>query len=403
MANKIIVEGIKNQKIHTPCYVLDKNTLISHVKRIVDMVDEIAGEKVNLCYAMKANALITKYLSEVVSHIEVCSPGELEICKNYCVPGRKIIYSGVNKSLENIEDAIDYGVDIITLESIRQYDFVKIAIKQRAKTIRVLPRLSSGAQFGMSKTDLEYVVNDSSTEDSIEVIGIHYFTGTQKKSVEKDYAEISEICSYIEKMHSQYGLEIQLFEYGAGLKVPYFEGDDFERVYDDFRGLINYIVSLDLPFTVGIELGRFFAFSCMRYLTSIDDIKKVDETNICIVDGGIHHINYYGQNMAMRIPIIEHIRLRESDNGLYNNPEDQDLYWKICGSLCTFSDILVRKIKLYDPQIGDILVFNNSGAYSITEAPALFLSRNMPLVYELSESNELRLIRDRYETYRFNC
>jgi diaminopimelate decarboxylase len=74
----------------------------------------------------------------------------------------------------------------------------------------------------------------------------------------------------------------------------------------------------------------------------------------------------------------------------------------IVGSLCTTADVLVRQVELPSLEEGDVLTFNRCGAYSITEAPNLFLSRRMPCVYVESKEMGLKLIREGMESYRFN-
>ena len=60
------------------------------------------------------------------------------------------------------------------------------------------------------------------------------------------------------------------------------------------------------PYDIVFEMGRFLTASCGYYMTKIVDQKKNDAVNVCIVDGGINHVNYYGQNMAMKTPILSY-------------------------------------------------------------------------------------------------
>ncbi len=53
-------------------------------------------------------------------------------------------------------------------------------------------------------------------------------------------------------------------------------------------------------------------------------------------------------------------------------------------------------------EIGDTLIFENVGAYSVTEGIYLFLSRTMPRVYLKDESGYLTLVRDAMETSDIN-
>ena len=81
-------------------------------------------------------------------------------------------------------------------------------------------------------------------------------------------------------------------------------------------------------------------------------------------------MNYYGQSMAMRVPTV--YRLRERDG--------EETLWNLCGSLCTVNDILVKQLPVKNLQPGDVFVFEKTGAYSVTEGMALFLSRDLPAV-----------------------
>ena len=149
------------------------------------------------------------------------------------------------------------------------------------------------------------------------------------------------------------------------------------------------------PYELIFEMGRFLTASCGYYLTRIVDQKKNDAVNVCIVDGGINHVNYYGQNMAMKTPILSFFPQHEA-------AEDQEEEWTVYGSLCTVSDILLKKLTLPDAQVGDVLVFHNIGAYSVTEGIYLFLSRRMPKIFLYGEKDGLKLLRNNTETWMMN-
>lgn len=398
MTGNELREKLDKGIIKTPCYVADLSVLNKHIDKML----EITGDTVELCYAMKANPFLTKHMDKRIQKIEVCSPGELEICKHAEIPGRDIIFSGVNKTAENIRVAMEYGVDIVTLESVKHFNLVKDYCEANDKSVKVVIRLSSGAQFGMALDELKDIIANREKYTCLDIIGIHYFTGTQKKQIAKDIEEIDYIVSIIEDLRKEYGFECRLFEYGPGLAVPYFAGEDFEARYDGLAKLTNYVKNLNLPYQVTFELGRFFVAESMQYLTTIEDIKRTEDTNICIVDGGIHHLNYYGQNMAMRVPRIDVIKSVSKPDGLTGEVVNTDSNWKVCGSLCTFADTLVRKAELGNLNTGDVLVFGDAGAYSITEAPVLFLSRRMPDIYICDEEDSTVVIRQDKESYMIN-
>lgn len=387
-------------QLQTPCYVFDEAACVDRAIRIRQEVGKWGGK---LCFAIKANPFLIPALIPVVDKFEVCSPGELEICRKYKVPGGKILFSGVVKTREDMEKALAYPVDVITLESMHHWELLKAALKEGLsdetdRCVKVMPRLSSGAQFGMEPSQMEHILMETADMKNIRVEGIHYFTGTQKKG--KQYEkEIKRALQWLEELGKKFSLENAILEYGPGLAVPYFNGDDFEQPYGLIENLRDFILAEKPSHGIDIELGRYLTASCGEYVTRIVDVKSADERNYCLVDGGIHQVNYYGSNMAMRTPVIEYVPVgNKPDSSLLN----QEREYMICGSLCTFADILARGISLPVPEIGDCLVFENIGAYSVTEGSYLFLSHALPEIYIKQQNGQIRKARSAQESWLIN-
>lgn len=382
-----------NSELKTPYYMFDENVLLEHVARMSAIRAGYTSDDLSFCYAIKANPFLIPYIDKVVDHFEVCSWGELKICMQYHVEPEKIILSGVNKEPGMIADALGYGVRIFTAESMTQYNEL---VKQSDSTdthIRLLPRLSNGAQFGMEQSRIEEIIKDSIDHSNIDIIGIHYFTGTQKKKFSKIEAELKLLEVFFSSLKDRYGFVPQLLEYGPGLGVPYFLGDDFDNYYSVYEELIKYIASSKYSYRVNLEMGRFFVASCGEYVTSVADVKGTPDAPILILDGGRNHISYYGQNMVMKTPVIT----QENADGHSSVP--CDLY----GSLCSFNDMIARSVMISNPRIGDRLVFKNIGAYSITEGIYLFLSRDLPSVYIREADGSCTMLRCSDPTYTTNC
>lgn len=387
-------------QLQTPCYVFDEAACVDRAIRIRQEVEKWGGK---LCFAIKANPFLIPALIPVVDKFEVCSPGELEICRKYKVPGGKILFSGVVKTREDMEKALAYPVDVITLESVHHWELLKDALKEGLsdatdRCVKVMPRLSSGAQFGMEPSQMEHILMEAADMKNIRVEGIHYFTGTQKKG--KQYEkEIKCALQWMEELEKKFLLEDVILEYGPGLAVPYFNGDDFEQPYGLIENLRDFILAEKPSHRIDIELGRYLTASCGEYVTRIVDVKSADERNYCLVDGGIHQVNYYGSNMAMRTPVIEYVPVgNKPDSSLLN----QEREYMICGSLCTFADILARGISLPSPEIGDCLIFENIGAYSVTEGSYLFLSHALPQIYIKQQNGQIWKARSAQESWLIN-
>ena len=199
------------------------------------------------------------------------------------------------------------------------------------------------------------------------------------------------LCALADRLKAEYGMETVRVEYGPGLYFPYFSHEDHSDTLAPIRELAPDLAALAAHCELTIEMGRFFASECGAYLTRVVDTKVNGGTAYAIVDGGIHHVNYLGGNMGMRVPIIEQSPAREGDM----QP------WALCGSLCTTADVLVREAQLPPLRVGDVIALGRCGAYSVTEGVAVFLSRDMPRV-ALCRGGNFTLVRDRFATDALN-
>lgn len=365
----------------TPYYVFDTDEFAKRAAMI-----KAALGNIHLCFSIKANPFLLHRIPEGIDRVEVCSPGELEICIALGIDPSSIIYSGVMKEETDITRAITYGAGILTCESIRHAQLEsKVALSQ-GKKVDVILRLSSGNQFGMSLTDIEYIISNPDEFKGISVIGLHYYSGTQK-SLRKIKKDLDKIESAISTLDEKYGFKPELIEYGPGLCVYYFEPDWEEKEKVALDEAATVLKEFAEKYPLGIEMGRFLAASCGKYFTTVKDIKTQGDANYVILDGGIHHLNYFGQRMAMEVPPI-----RYATEG--KKAPDEEVDYTLFGSLCTVADVLVREVRLPHLDIDDVLEFGHCGAYSMTEAPALFLSRFLPAIYAYSSDKGYELLRD---------
>lgn len=399
----------------TPYYVFDTDEFAKRAAMIRAALDCKGGRRIPLCFSIKANPFLLHRLPEGLDHVEVCSPGELEICIALDVKPESIIYSGVMKEKCDIERAVSYGAGILTCESIRHATLISEVMSEcipdgahEAGSVetkaQVILRLTSGNQFGMSLEDIEYIISHPDEFKGIAVMGIHYYSGTQK-SLRKINKDLEKIKSALTVLKEKYGFEPKLVEYGPGLCVEYFEEDWQEKEKQALDEAAEVLREFAEEYPLGIEMGRFLAASCGKYYTQVKDLKSTGDANYAILDGGIHHLNYFGQRMAMQVPPIKVYAGEVSENEEKTGVELTELPdtdYTLCGSLCTVADVLVREVKLKKLELGDVLEFGHCGAYSVTEAPALFLSRQLPAVYAYSKAYGYECLREHIPAAEIN-
>lgn len=370
----------------TPLYVFDTDSLARRVR----MVRDAFSDAVRLCYSIKANPFLTGIVPMNV--LEVCSPGELNICAALHVPPSHILYSGVNKTARCIEEALDYGVACLTAESPLHLQRIEQAAAKRGHTAELLLRLTGGDQFGMDEDTVRELVKTRDKYPHVHITGLHFFSGTQKRNGKLIERELNMLSGFADALARDFGFETRKLEYGAGLFADYFGENAEAREKQLLQSVAPYVRKAGKRFELTVEMGRFFAASCGAYLTTAEDIKVSGGRHIVIVDGGIHQVNYDGMILAPAPPPITAI----------TNPGATDTEWMVCGSLCSRGDVLARGVRLPKLELGDILCFHQAGAYAITEGMALFLSRDIPAVAMGSDQNGLHLVRGHLSTHQFN-
>ncbi len=377
------------ENIGTPFYVFDIDVLKNRINYLKSMMPE----NVHLCFAMKANPFVVKEIENTIEKYEICSYGEWNIANELGVAHDKMVISGVYKdedSMENIINLYKHG-EIITIESLNQIKLVNKIAKDKRLVIDVILRLTSGNQFGMSEEEIISILENRSKYDSLNIMGIQYFSGTQKKLSRRIIKELEYVDEFVQKLKNELGFVTEELEFGPGFPVMYFEAEtDFdENTY--LMEIADKIKNLKYQGHITMELGRSISASCGSYYTKVVDKKTNKEGNFAVLDGGMNHIVYYGQMMAMKKPMLDIIPKR-------NGNEES---WNLVGALCTINDLIVKGLPVSSLELGDVFVFKNTGAYAMTEGISLFLSRDLPKVVFVKDG-KIEIVRNNFHTYKLN-
>lgn len=376
---------------NTAFYVFD----IGELKRRIAYLRCHLPDNIDLCYAIKANTFITREIVDDVERFELCSPGETKICSELGIPAEKTVISGVYKTPSAIEEYVAEASGekrVYTVESLTQFELLNSLANKYNKKLKLLIRLTNDSQFGINANEIEEIIANRHKYPMLNFVGIQFFSGTQKSSVKKMRRELNHMDTFLCKLRDEYGYEAEEFEYGTGFPVAYFKDDEFDEI-EMLEGFSQALGDMEFKTHITLELGRSIAASCGCYYTHIVDIKKNKGQNYILIDGGMHQLVYFGQHMAMKQPFMsvcnkENMECEESFN--------------ICGSLCSMNDIVAKQIPLPKINIGDVICFENTGAYCAIEGISLFLSRDIPAVYILREDGSYVLVRESFETMQLN-
>lgn len=379
--NRILRES---RYMETPFFLLSKDRLRDNVT----LLKKKAEGKFAVCFSVKSNPWYIADAAECADYVEVCSPGEWELCKAQGISSDRIIAGGIYKSDKELKELVEAGTHRISVESMEQL----VRADKYASADRVgadiLLRISSGNQFGMDLDMVVDILKHQNRFPSLRFRGIHYYSGTQKRRIKDVEEDIALLESVEEKVQGNF-MEI---EYGPGLGVPQFQNHNQEEYASCLSHLLNRLKGLSRRFRITLECGRLLTADTGVYVTEIVDKKVNNGRTYYIVDGGIHHLQYDGQIKGQFSPFI----YAGKDNGTDGNRETA-----ICGALCTANDVLARLVNLPEKKTGERLIFLNAGAYCVTEGISLFLSRDLPGVV-MEKQKIMTIMRSHTASYPFN-
>ncbi|MCI8367930.1 MAG: diaminopimelate decarboxylase [Eggerthellaceae bacterium] len=376
----------------TPAFVFDEADLHARVA----FLRENLPARATLCFAVKANPFAIPLISSEVHRFEVCSPGELNICRAVGVAPEEVVLSGVYKDEATLRPLIEVGAPIhrYTVESFGQFQLLYRLAKEFDRRLPLLLRVTTGTQFGMDESVVRQIIADYGTDPAVDICGLQVFSGTQKTKARRTAKELAAADALIAALREDYGFEVREFEFGPGLPVEYF--DDYDEAGE--RALLAEVSALlegmafQGPLT--LEIGRSLVASCGSYITGVVDTKTNKGENYAIVDGGKHQMVYYGGGLVMRQPPCRQLGRGDCEEGAQP--------WNICGSLCTTNDFLAKGVPAVDLAPGDVIAFDRTGAYCMTEGISLFLSRDLPKVVFARADGTCQLVREGIPTDPFN-
>lgn len=384
-----------------PFYLFDLDMLRENIRRLRGEIGPGRG----LCFAMKCNPFLAEDMSSLADRLEVCSFGEYRICKACGIPPKKLLISGVLKKPEELRKILEEngGRCRYTVESPAQYRQLADWASRSHEILLLYPRLTSGNQFGMDRQELQEICRKSRGNPFVRIQGLHYYSGTQKRKPEKAAAELQELDGFLAELQEEEGIFIPELEFGPGMAVSYFQGqEDCSGKF--LRELCRAADSMRWKGQLTLEMGRAAAASCGFYVTEVCDLKKNAGRQFCITDGGIHQMHYDGQIRGMYHPVVSVLPGRRTAAGTGGGDAagENDL-WTVCGSLCTVNDVISADMKLGNLQVGDLLVFENTGAYSMVEGMALFLSHELPGIAVCSSGEYGKWLRRPSDSWKLNC
>jgi diaminopimelate decarboxylase len=354
-------------RVGTPFYVYSARTLRRHY-RVFD--EAFAGTDHLVCYAMKAlsNLSILKLFASMGAGFDIVSVGELMRCLRVGADPKKIVFSGVGKTDEEIAAALEAGILMINVESrpeLHRVAEVAGKMKRRAPvSLRVNPDLDPGthphistghrdSKFGVPLSQVDEYYAEARALANLEIVGLSTHIGSQITEMAPFAEAGNKVASIIGRLRGTGIATLKYLDLGGGLGIPYQEQPPLPSEYAE--ALLKPIAGLGLKIIT--EPGRVIVGNAGVLVTRVLYNKETDVKRFVVIDAAM--------NDLIRPVLYEaYHEIAAVDRRKPGKTVTVD----VVGPVCESGDFFAREREMPEPRPGDLLAVMSAGAYGFVMA-----------------------------------
>ncbi len=351
------------EQFGAPLYVYDADKITSQYKKLTNAFKGVSNLKLNYAAKALSNISVLRLLNSLGSGLDTVSIQEVKLGLLAGFKPESIIFTPNGVSLEEIEEAAALGiqVNIDNLSILEQFGSKHPNIPV---CIRINPHVMAGgnskisvghidSKFGISIHQIPHLLRIVELTN-MNINGIHMHTGSDILDIGV-FLYASEILFETARNFK----DLEFIDFGSGFKVPYKEGDIQTNVDELGKKLTKrfneFCKEYGKELTLAFEPGKFLVSEAGHFLAKVNVVKQTTSTVFASVDSGFNHLirpMLYGSNHQ----IIN-----------ISNPKGKERYYSVVGYICE-TDTFGSNRRINEISEGDILCFQNAGAYCFTMA-----------------------------------
>jgi diaminopimelate decarboxylase len=377
MTNEFLISLTK--KYESPVYVYDAEKIISQYNKLTSAFSSVKNLKINYAAKALSNISILKIFNSLQAGLDTVSVQEVQLGLRAGFDPKDIIFTPNGVSLDEIEQAMELGVQI-NIDNISILEQFGQKHPEVPVCIRMNPHVMAGgnqkisvghidSKFGISIHQLPHIRRVVENTGML-ITGVHMHTGSDIYDIDA-FLRATEILFNVALSFK----DLEYIDFGSGFKVPYKEGDiqtDIDELGEKLSKRFNdFCKEFGRELTLMFEPGKFLVSEAGQFLVNVNVVKQTTSTVFASVDSGLNHLI-----RPMFYDSYHHIIN-------LSNPEGKKRFYTIVGYICE-TDTFGTNRQICEIKEGDILSFKNAGAYCYSMA-SNYNSRYRPaevLVYK---------------------
>ena len=284
----------------TPCYVYSRAALTDGYRQFSDALQ---GREHLICYAVKANAnlAVLNVFARLGAGFDIVSGGELQRVLAAGGDARKVVFSGVGKTAEEMRMALEAGILCFNVESSPELDRLNAVAagmgKVAAVSLRVNPDvdakthpyISTGLKqnkFGVAYTEAIALYRKARALANLHITGMDCHIGSQLTETSPFIAAVEKILALVDALASE-GIHLEHLDLGGGLGICY--DDETPPAIADYADALLKALGGRTQKLI-LEPGRVLVGNAGVLLTRVEYLKHGEEKNFAIVDAAMNDL-----------------------------------------------------------------------------------------------------------------
>lgn len=244
------------EEFGTPAYFLDESDFRARCRAW----SEAFGPDADVFYAGKAflSRAVVRWLKEEGLNLDVCSGGELTTALDAGMPAERIAFHGNNKTVAEIERAVEAGIGRIVLDSfqeivrvahiaqrhgVRQRVQIRVTVGVEAHTHEFIATAHEDQKFGIALADGQAAeaVRRALSLDGLDLIGVHSHIGSQIFDMAGFEVSARRVVQLLAEIRDEHGVELPEIDLGGGLGIAYTSEDDPREPHEIAKALSDIV------------------------------------------------------------------------------------------------------------------------------------------------------------------
>ncbi|MBC6162329.1 diaminopimelate decarboxylase [Listeria booriae] len=398
------------QKYGTPLYVYDVALIKERARGFKKTFEEL-GVKAQVAYASKAFSTVAIYqlMHEEGLSLDVVSGGELFTAMKADFPAERIHFHGNNKTRQELEMAIDYGIGCVVIDNFYEIELLADVLREKGARMAVLIRVTPGIEahthdyiltgqddskfgFGLTNGQAEEAIRRVMANEAFQLIGLHCHIGSQIFETTGFKLAAHRIMEQLVVWRDSLDFHAEVLNLGGGFGVRYTADDQPLPPSEYVRAIIADVRevaqdnALAMP-EIWIEPGRSLVGEAGTTLYTIGSRKEVPEIRKFVaVDGGMSDNIRPSLYEAKYDAVIASRPLEEADETV-----------AIAGKCCESGDMLIWDLPLPKSDAGEVLAVFCTGAYGYSMANNYNRIPRAAVVFVENGEDRLVVQRESYE------